>query len=105
MRVFLKSISILLLMAVSLTTVRDLYFVVSNLTICMNGDVLSDIETGENGESQEQEKEIDDDEKFISFEKPKDTHLYISFDYILRHTAEIKSKSFKATLIHPPDIV
>lgn len=104
MRVFLKKISILLLMAVSLTTVSDLYYVVSNLTICMNGDVLSDIESIDNGGSEEQEKEIDEDKKFISVEKPKDTHLYISFDYILRHTAEIKSKSFKATLIHPPDI-
>jgi len=102
---FLRSISILLLVAVSMATVSDLYYIISDETITLESRILTDIESGENGESEEQKKEIDDDAKFISFSRNKHATNFVSFDYVFRHTDEIQSKSFKATLIQPPDLI
>ncbi|MBP6793495.1 MAG: hypothetical protein KA143_00495 [Saprospiraceae bacterium] len=103
MHTFLKSICILLLLALSLAMVSDVYNMIANQNISIASAFAHDFESNENGESEEQKKEIDDDEKFISFSRKNDSVIFISFDYVLRHTNEIQSKSFKATLIQPPD--
>lgn len=99
----LRVISISILFAVSFGTLNDIYSLVADQKLSLESRLIKDIESGENGESNEQKKVNDDDEKYILFSKFKSKNQFITFDYIFKHTDEIQSKSFKPTLIQPPD--